>query len=142
MQNAAGVEGCDEFLKKELEEAKIPYHEYSFKLANSEVPTHLIDTLEGWTFKRAWRYWAATTDQPLLFTFANRLHAEYGEECRVSGNCGAPSPREEYKYPWCLGVVLYHVDTQEALNALAQTIKEQTKYLLRTKEEPVVTKGV
>jgi adenosyl cobinamide kinase/adenosyl cobinamide phosphate guanylyltransferase len=38
----------------------------------------------------------------------------------VDGHCGCPSPRE-WHHGFAVG--LYHVDTQEALNALADTIR-------------------
>jgi len=41
---------------------------------------------------------------------------------RVGGHCGSPSPREYYAEPYFIGVPLYHIDTQEGLNVLAQYI--------------------
>ena len=131
MRNAAGDEHCDDYLREELITAGIPYEEMEFfRTTSGEVPSALIGLLDGWRFRRAWYYWVAEAhDTLLLFEFADPLHQKFGQEVRVAGHCGCPSPREWYKEDWQLGVSLYHVDTQEGLNALANAIILQSASL-------------
>ena len=127
MKNLAGNEKCDDYIPKELEFAGIPYERFSFKM-RGEVPSNYIGFLDGWKFERAWYYWVATSEKNvLLFKYAEELHEKHGKEVRVAGHCCCPSPREWGKEPWCIGVSSYHVDTQEGLKALADTIKKQTQ---------------
>lgn len=113
MKNAAGDKNCDEYLRQELDEAGIEVLEVGFTL-NREVPASVIGILDGWSFKRAWRYWVASIDEavaPLPFGIADKLHEQHGLEVRVSGHCCCPAPREWYDKPWHIGVPLYHVDS-------------------------------
>ena len=131
MINAAGDEHCDDYLRLELEEAGIPYQEMEFlRKFRGEVPSALLGILDGWTFQRAWYYWVAEAkDTSLIFHFADPLHRNYGQEVRVAGSCTCPAPREWYNEDWHTGVTLYHVDTQQGLNALADAIVLQTARL-------------
>lgn len=72
-----------------------------------------------WQFERAWYYWRAS-GPGLPVEIAERLHAKHGQVVRVGGHCGCPSPREWYKG---FGVGLYHIDTQDGLNALADALR-------------------
>jgi hypothetical protein len=128
MKNAAGDYKCDEYIRKELEEAKIPYVELEVFRHGKEVPSALIGDLHGWVFRRAWRYWVARSERTvLLFQYAEPLHEKYGNEVRVDGHCCCPSPKEWLNQPWHIGVNCYHVDTQDGLNALVKAIKLQTE---------------
>ena len=49
-----------------------------------------------------------------------RLHAAHGQEVRVAGHCGCPSPREWYHG---FGCGLYHVAPPAGLRALAETLR-------------------
>lgn len=117
MQNYAGVHGCDTGLIKELTEAGIEVKYYA-KMPPGEVPANVYGELNGWTFERAWYYWIAT-GPAIPTTIAETLHATHGQEVRVEGHCGCPSPSE---YCGDQGVSSYHVDSQKGLNALAKTI--------------------
>lgn len=86
---------------------------------SGEVKTSVIGCLYGWTFKRAWYYWMCS-GPGIDVESAEALHAAYGQDVRVEGHCGCPSPRKRFKG---LGCGSYHVDTQEGLKALADTIK-------------------
>ena len=125
MKNAAGDKGCDLYLRTELEEAGIEV--VPLQGNPGEVPTSIMGTLNGWTFKRAWYYWVAS-GPPIPFEIADRLHDAHGKEVRVSGHCGCPSPREWYERGPIpeIGVPLYHVDSQQGLNALAVVIERMT----------------
>jgi len=127
MINLAGNKDCDIEIKKELTEAGVYFEEHEFLRKNAgEVKSAILAYLNGWVFKRAWYYWVVSSDQNLLlFENADKLHEKFGKEVRVSGHCGCPSPREWYNNDWNLGVNLYHVDSQEGLNALVKAIKEQ-----------------
>ena len=124
MKNLAGNEGCDEIIRKELEAAGIEI--VDIFSPEGEVPSNIIGFLPGWSFRRAWYYWVATASDgvSLPFDAADRLHKDHGNDVRVSGHCGAPAPREWYNKPWFNGVPLYHVDTQDGLNALADAIRK------------------
>jgi hypothetical protein len=116
----AGVETCDEALEKELLEAGIEVHKLPFVVANSEVPAKIIGSVAGWGFKRAWYYWVA--DGPgIPLEDATELHETHGQEVRVEGHCGCPSPKEWNKN---FATGMYHVDSQEGLNALASMIRK------------------
>ena len=86
---------------------------------NGEVPSLAIGGLSGWIFQRRWYYWSAE-GPGIPPDIAERLHATHGREVRVEGHCGCPSPLE-----WRKGFAIgsYHVDTQEGLNALANTLR-------------------
>lgn len=111
----------------ELVEAGI--HVIDIPRVRSEVPYQVIGLLGGWWFTRAWTYWVARPADScrivLPFDYANPLHEAHGQVVRVSGHCGCPSPEEWYKRErGFLGVDLYHIDTQEGLNALAATLRK------------------
>ena len=120
MKNYAGMDDKDDEIQAELEQAGIKvYREAWLKDRDREVKTSVIGTLHGWTFDRAWYYWVAE-GPGIPPTYANKLHKKHGKEVRVDGHCGCPSP-----FQWNKGfaVGFYHVDTQEGLNALAETIR-------------------
>jgi len=83
-----------------------------------EVKTAISGELHQWGFDRAWYYWIAT-GPGIPVEDAEALHAAHGQVVRVGGHCGCPNPRD------CVG--LYHVDTQEGLNALAAVIRAVAK---------------
>ena len=84
-----------------------------------EVPTKYIGELCQWGFHRSWYYWVA--DGPGIPPIAaEEFHNIWGKACRVEGHCGCPSPAE-YRKGFAIG--LYHIDTQEGLNAFAKLLK-------------------
>lgn len=120
--NVAGMgrdhpQRVDGILINELESAGIGWEHADERYG--EPQTLVVGNLHGWTFRRAWYYWIASG--PILSNeYAMPLHESHGKSVRVSGHCGCPSPEE-----WCgdRGVGLYHVDNQEGLKALADTIR-------------------
>ncbi len=102
--------------KAELDAARINVHSWP-QVLSGEVPSKVVGGLSGWHFERRWYYWVAE-GPGIPPDIAERLHATHGQEVRVEGHCGCPSPRE-----WRKGFAIgsYHVDTQEGLNALADT---------------------
>jgi hypothetical protein len=122
MNNYAGRSGpdLDEDLVAELTEAGIEvYRLPEIMRSKGEVQTIIIGTLFGWTFRRAWVYWMC--DGPgIEVNAAEDLHKGFGQEVRVDGHCGCPSPRAWFKGLACGN---YHVDSQRGLKALADTIK-------------------
>ena len=120
----------DEILRAELKAAGIPtlqedadkppeFFAELLREQSGEVKTSVMGVLHGWTFKRAWYYW--TAEGPgIEVTAAEALHATHGQQVRVAGHCGCPSPTEWFKG---LAVGDYHVDTPDGLKALADTIK-------------------
>jgi hypothetical protein len=125
MKNAAGDQNCNEYLTGELLAAGIAV--VPFLDNKREVPATIKGKLGSWTFERAWYYWVARGNH-IPFEVADKLHEAHGKDVRVCGHCGCPSPREWYDgirhEP---GVPLYHVDTQEGLNALADAIRKAEK---------------
>ena len=139
MKNLAGFKDCDEYIKIELEKAKLTPVEQS--LSDSEVPYKLFGKVGNWTLKRAWYYWMASTeDDGLPIDIALEMHNKkypdemydeyctnrvYGDLIRVGGHCGSPSPDE---FGGRSGFVTsYHIDSQEGLNEFVRVIKELNK---------------
>lgn len=119
--NMAGeTENLDDTLASELKAAGIPVERLSEILrTKGEVSTITMGFLGKWKFERCWYYWRAS-GPGLPPLYADALHVLYGQEARVAGHCGCPSPFEWY----CgFGVDLYHVDTPAALAALATALK-------------------
>jgi hypothetical protein len=116
----------DDVLSAELEKAGIKVEKYDFlRRRDREVKTAVMGSLHGWTFDRNWYYWVAK-GPGIELAAAEKLHASHGRSVRVDGHCGCPSPGE-----WLKGFACghYHVDDQEGLNALADTIREiATRY--------------
>lgn len=128
--NYAGRSDKDKELSTELSTAGIKVYSFPGCDFGSEVKTSVFGTLHGWEFKRAWYYWVCK-GPGIPTSYAMRLHEAFGKEVRVDGDCGCPSPLQRFKG---LGCGIYHVDTQEGLNALAETIR------LVVKESGVVEK--
>ncbi len=89
-------------------------------LCRGEVDTHIMGSVGPWAFERAWYYWVAT-GPGIPPAIATDLHEKHGKSVRVNGHCGAPSPQEQNGG---FAVGIYHVDTQDGLNALAAVIRE------------------
>lgn len=123
MNNYAGRSGpeLDEDLVAELTAAGIEVYRMPEMMRDDhvEVKSIIIGTLYGWTFHRAWYYWVCK-GPGIEVNAAEDLHVAFGQEVRVAGHCGCPSPREWFKGLACGN---YHVDTQAGLKALADTIK-------------------
>ncbi len=124
LPNLAGVETCDEFIRKELTEAGIEISELPVLLGTGEVPYKVIGSISigptFWGFNRAWRYWVAE-GPGIPLKDAMELHKTYGKEVRVNGHCGCPSPEEQNGN---FGTGFYHIDTQQGLNVLAAMIRK------------------
>ena len=120
MKNYAGMSDKDDEIQAELQQAGIEVHREDWiKRREREVQTAVLGTLHGWIFERAWYYWAAK-GPGIPPSYANELHEKHGKEVRVAGHCECPSPLEWYKG---FAVGDYHVDSQDGLNALAETIR-------------------
>ena len=121
MKNFAGRNDADAEIEAELVAAGVMVERLPEVLRErmGEVKTIIMGWLHGWRFERSWRYWIAK-GPGIPPVYAEDLHRSHGKEVRVDGNCTCPSPRE-----WMNGfaVGLYHVDSQEGLNALAKTIR-------------------
>jgi hypothetical protein len=117
--NTAGQKNIDDALTAELETAGIDVCRFEFlRDGKREVDTAIAGFLCGWSFRRAWYYWVAT-GPGLPPSYATPLHEANGQEVRVEGHCGCPSPLE-----WCKGFAVgsYHIDTPTGLKALADTL--------------------
>lgn len=122
MKNLAGDPNCNADIERELREAGITVVSETPD-GRSEVPWKLVGTLRGWRFERAWYYYRARSfANPLPMEAAEALHEKHGQEVRVEGHCACPSPREWWGENG--RATSYHVDTQEGLKALADTIRE------------------
>lgn len=113
------IDEVTEQVKSELHEAGIDIVLLGIAVNTTEVPSKAIGFLSKWGFTRDWRYWIAE-GPGIPIEIAEKLYASHGRECRVGGSCVCPSPREAFGG---FGVGLYHVDTQEGLNALADAIR-------------------
>lgn len=124
--NLAGIKDCDDTIKKELSEAGVAQKDRIVRYTG-EVKSKIFAHHHGWIFERAWYYWVVyTKTTPLLFEFASELHKEH-KTVRVNGHCGSPSPKDEFSNIWDIGVNLYHIDTQEGLNAFVDYVEQQTQ---------------
>ncbi len=120
--NLAGVSAAlvDAQCRKELDIAGIDVTALPEVCRKSgEVKTIIVGSYAGWTFTRAWRYWIAK-GPGIPVTEATKLHERHGNVTRVDGHCGCPSPLEQNKG---LATGFYHIDAQEGLNALKQTLE-------------------
>ncbi len=139
MKNLAGETKADLFILEELGNAGIEVVEG--RRSKGEVPYSITGKLGDWNFIRAWYYWMAGAQKGkgLPLEAALELHNReypiieelrkgqsieikkgqpiktYGQVIRVDGNAGCPTPTSMVR--------LYHVDTQEGLNALAGAIR-------------------
>jgi len=107
MHNLAGDKNADNYILDELYLADIPT---KAEKPEGEVPYTIIGVLNGWTFKRAWNYYVATTVDGLgipydvaveLHERPNPIHQEFGNigmAVRVNGHCSCPHPNED-TYP-------------------------------------------
>lgn len=120
MKNLAGKEHSHADLLAELEAAKLEAIPNDDPTDHPEVYRYFRGEIHGWTFQRSWYYWSAG-GPPLPFKYAMPLHELIGDEVRVDGHCGCPSPVEWYGKTG-KGVTAYHIDTQEGLNILVATI--------------------
>jgi hypothetical protein len=141
MKNLAGETKADLYILKELDEAGIGIIEG--ERSRGEVPHTLTGSLADWNFSRAWYYWVADAKKGLGLPLdvATELHnkeysikgerelRKYGNVIRVAGHAGCPPP-EEWADEFPISskekgsfVRLYHVDSQEGLNALADSIR-------------------
>ena len=115
----------DNQVKEELLQAKIEIHEYSCfryfdKDSFKEVPTAIVGILNNWKFDRRWRYWAVE-GPGLSLEDAMPLFFQHGEDCRAYGHAGGENPLQLGKGD---SVDVYHVDSQEALNALVHALQK------------------
>ena|SRR3989344_5564996 len=111
MENLAGVNEADDYIKEEMRLAGIPI--INGPRSDGEVPYSLKGKLENWDFERAWTYWmvSAPNGLGLPLEIASELHERkypivgevetycgevksYGQVIRVAGDCGCPHPRE------------------------------------------------
>ena len=133
MRNLAGHPNPDDICAAELAEAGIPVERLPqcMRESRGEVKSIVIGSLHGWSFVRYWYYWVAK-GPGIPPVYANRLHETHGQQCRVAGHCGCPSPLEWYKG---FAVPDYHVDTADGLKALAGTIKLVVEEAARSAKE-------
>lgn len=121
MKNLAGMNGVQSDIECETElkaaGIKVERVPESYRREMGEVQTIIIGTLHGWTFERAWYYWVAR-GPGLPLEYAIPLYKEFGQDVRVDGHCGGVWPT------WSGEIVvgMYHVDTQQGLDALAKVI--------------------
>lgn len=139
MQNYAGRADVDDEIAAELAGAGIKVERLPeiMRTRHPEMRTVVVGTLGPWSFQRAWYYWVAQ-GPGLPPEYADPLHETHGQEVRVDGHCGCPSPREWYKG---FGVPLYHVDSQSGLNALAAAIRRCMADAGKTADDPLTVGG-
>ena len=74
-------------------------------------------TALGWTFRRAWYYWACSTkDKPVPEEMARSMNEKWGEQVRVDGFSGGRDAIGD--------VFSYHVDTKDGLAALVTILRQ------------------
>ena len=93
-------------------------HEFLRK-PNGEVPTAYIGSHCLWSFRRAWYYWIAS-GPGIPPDKAEEFHKTWGQQVRVEGHCGCPSPLE-WRHGFAIGS--YHIDTLDGLCAFVKLLK-------------------
>jgi len=163
--NIAGNTDVDDIVKHELLAAGINIIE-SEPTPHAEVKTKYIGELNGFKFRRAWRYWVCEGNMPL--EVAKRLYAEHKDLCiRAGGHCENLPPEnmsvnpvylkdlQDYKEKVGLDefiksyetaviddktqprfVQAYHIDTRAGLSVLASFIKNCV--MVNTSDESVL----
>lgn len=150
MKNLAGVEDCDEHIRKELTEAgitivdasehkgEVPYrfigvlgmqdfNEMEHSVICQYDPTRIYAESSSFSFRRAWYYWVVVGYVPLYV--AEELYNDPvgKKDVRVEGHCACPPPEEwATKHKICGHRVInsYHIDSQEGLNLFVITLKK------------------
>lgn len=137
MQNLAGRDDADKFIRRELERARVPVEET--QRHTGEVSYSLIGRLGNFVFIRAWYYWVVKGPMPI--ELAEELYADpVGQtDIRVAGHAGCPPPEEWSELilptggwgfsddPEFLGarrfVTSYHIDSEVGLRIFADAIR-------------------
>ena len=110
----------DNILEAELYRAGINAEKHNWlRTGSGEVKTSVIGTLHGWSFTRAWYYWVCE-GPGIEGDIAEKLFNSHGKTVRTGGYYAYSNPRDYYKGSAC---GLYHVDDDEGLKALTDTIK-------------------
>ena len=104
MRNAAGDWDSYRYIPQELAEAGIILVDNLDPIPDPEIKTRYTGKLHGWTFRRAWYYWIAHCendfDDGLEIRYATPMHDLIGQEVRLAGHCGCPSPASN-NFLWC-----------------------------------------
>jgi hypothetical protein len=94
VKNLAGVELCDNFIRRELDRARIDIVEGD--RTTQEVPYSVTGKLGPFTFKRAWYYWVVQGPMPLEVALELYADTVGKSDVRVAGHCACPPPEP----PW------------------------------------------
>jgi len=114
MQNLAGVEKCDQYIKDELRRCGIEIVEV--EKSKGEVPYSFVGKIENFDFHRAWYYWVVEGLVP-GFIASGLYKDKVGKtDIRVGGDCGCPDPKSYY------GIIWYAPDGREVIS-----VKEKIK---------------
>ncbi|KKM82800.1 hypothetical protein LCGC14_1315980, partial [marine sediment metagenome] len=104
MRNAAGDWNSYQYILQELAEAGITLVDHLGTIPDPEIKTRYTGKLHGWTFMRAWYYWIARCENDfedgLEIKYAIPMHDLIGQEIRLAGHCGCPSPASD-NFLWC-----------------------------------------
>lgn len=99
MINLAGKADCDKYIIEELLKVGV----MAVQLPESdhpEVKSEYEGQLLGWKFRRQWYYWSVSCEDILEYgldmKYASPLHALAGQEVRLAGHCGCPSPDDGF----------------------------------------------
>ena len=113
-------------------------------IIKGEVETNLIGSINGWTFYRRWRYYHTQANQGciLLFKYADELHQSFGNDVRVAGHAGCPSPKEHHNQIYHVGVSSYHIDSIEGLTAFVNMTNKQKYDLYIGATNAVIQSGI
>ena len=116
--HAAGIKTLQE-MEGYAESAAVGTLASVLRQNSGEVKTAVRGLLHGWTFVRAGRYWVAS-GPGIEVSAAQKLHAAHGSYVRVNGDAECPSPLDQFQGLAC---GFYHIDREEGLIALADTIR-------------------
>jgi hypothetical protein len=108
----------EEIITKELDEAGITDRMKLSRSDHPEVPSGILCGVYGWSFHRNWYYWVAK-GPGIPPEHAIPFDQEWGTEVRADGDCAC---RGAAFWGRGFGVGMYHIDTQEGLNAFVQLL--------------------
>lgn len=115
-----------EFLKPGCKAHSLAMAGISCPLPPEDVRTETVTCydvtaqLHGWTFGRRWYYWSASckdSKNAIPLDDAKVLFEKFPKDLRLDGDCGCPPPTH--------AAYLYHIDTQDALNALTEYLTDR-----------------
>lgn len=114
MRNLAGSHHPDDYIRNELERARIPV--VQTEAHSGEVAYSLIGKLDDLTFTRAWTYWVVNGLVPIEVAETLYDNPVGKTDIRVDGHAGCPPPTGRF-------INSYHIDTEVGLRIFVDALR-------------------